>query len=306
MKIVVLDGYTLNPGDLSWEPIEAHGALTVYDRTAPELVRERIGDAEVVFTNKTLLSNELIKDCPNLKYIGVLATGMNVLDVAFAQSLGLVVNNVPDYSSDAVAQLSIALLLELCHHVGDHSLSVKNGDWTKGKDFSYWHFPLIELSGKTLGLVGNGKIAQKTEGIAKALGMNVIKTSKSMGEGCVSLEQVFKTSDVISLHCPLTSETEHLINKDSIALMKDGVMIINTARGPLIHEQDLADALASGKVYGAAVDVVSKEPIEADNPLLNAPGCIITPHIGWAPLEARMRLMNIAASRLETFLNQSL
>lgn len=306
MKIVVLDGYTLNPGDLSWEPIEAHGALTVYDRTTPELVRERIGDAEVVFTNKTLLSNELIKDCPNLKYIGVLATGTNVLDVAFAQSLGLVVNNVPDYSSDAVAQLSIALLLELCHHVGEHSLSVKIGDWTKGKDFSYWHFPLIELSGKTLGLVGNGKIAQKTEGIAKALGMHVIKTSKSMGEGCVSLEQVFKTSDVISLHCPLTAETEHLINKDSIALMKDGVMIINTARGPLIHEQDLADALASGKVYGAAVDVVSKEPIEADNPLLNAPRCIITPHIGWAPLEARMRLMDIAASRLETFLNQSL
>lgn len=306
MKIVVLDGYSLNPGDLSWGPLENLGELTVYDRTPPELVRERIGDAPIIFTNKTLLSRELLKDCPNLKYVGVLATGMNVLDVPYAQSLGLVVNNVPDYSTDAVAQLTIALLLELCHRTGEHSLSVMKGDWNRSPDFCYWHYPLIELAGKTMGLIGVGKIGQRTESIAKALGMKVLKTSRSMGEGCVSLEEVLRGSDVISLHCPLTPETQGMINRETLALMKEGVMLINTARGPLIQEQDLADALKSGKVYGAALDVVSKEPIEAENPLLGAPNCIITPHIGWAPKEARIRLMDIAASRLEGFIKESL
>lgn len=304
-KIVVLDGYALNPGDLTWEALACQGDLTVYDRTPPELVKERILEAEIVFTNKTLLSNELLKSCPKLEYIGILATGMNVLNVDYAKSLGIVVRNVPDYSTDAVAQLTMALLLEICHHVGDHSQSVKNGDWSRSKDFCYWQHPLFELSGKTMGLVGSGKIGQRTEALAKAFGMKVLKTSKSMKEGSVDLETLFRESDVISLHCPLTPETQHLINATSIERMKDGVIILNTARGPLIDEEALADALKRGKVFAAAVDVVSKEPIDESNPLLKAPNCLITPHIAWAPKEARERLMDITAKRLSHYLNQT-
>lgn len=304
-KIVVLDGYALNPGDLTWEALACQGDLTVYDRTPPELVKERILEAEIVFTNKTLLSNELLKSCPKLEYIGILATGMNVLNVDYAKSLGIVVRNVPDYSTDAVAQLTMALLLEICHHVGDHSQSVKNGDWSRSKDFCYWQHPLFELSGKTMGLVGSGKIGQRTEALAKAFGMKVLKTSKSMKEGSVDLETLFRESDVISLHCPLTPETQNLINATSIERMKDGVIILNTARGPLIDEEALADALKRGKVFAAAVDVVSKEPIDEANPLLKAPNCLITPHIAWAPKEARERLMDITAKRLSHYLNQT-
>ena len=311
MKIVILDGYTENPGDLSWEGFEALGDLTVYDRTTDHSqIAVRIGDAEIILTNKTPVSREIMGACPKLKYIGLLATGYNVVDVKAAKEAGITVTNIPTYGTDAVSQYAIALLLELCHHIGEHWDCVKRGDWTKNKDWCFWNHPLIELAGKTMGIIGFGRIGQGTARIAQAMGMKVLAydtyhNPELVSDTCTyaSLDQVFASSDVITLHCPLFPETEGIINKDTISRMKDGVMIINNSRGPLIVEADLRDALNSKKVAGAAVDVVSTEPISMDNPLLDADNCIITPHIAWAPKESRQRLMEIAVKNLEAFLN---
>jgi len=315
MKIVVLDGYTLNPGDISWEGLKKIGDLTVYNRTEYDengkmLIIERVGDAEVVFTNKTPLSRESMDKMPNLKFIGVLATGYNVVDIEAAKEKGIVVTNIPTYGTNSVGQMAIALLLEMCHHVGAHSESVKAGEWENNVDWCYWNYPLIELSGKTMGVIGYGRIGQSTGRIAQALGMNVVAFDSYQNKALecetmkyVDLDTLFTNSDVITLHCPLFESTNGIINKDTIAKMKDGVMIINNSRGPLIIEEDLAEALNSGKVGGAAVDVVSSEPINADNPLLQAKNCIITPHISWAPVESRQRLMDIAVDNLVKFLS---
>lgn len=312
MKIVVLDGYTENPGDLSWNGLEKLGELTVYDRTPANKIVERIGDAEAVYTNKTPITEETIKACSNMKFIGVLATGYNVVNTAAAKEAGIVVSNVPTYGTNAVGQYTIALLLELCHHIGEHSDCVKAGDWTNNQDWCFWNHPLIELAGKTMGIIGFGKIGQRTAQIAQALGMNILaydqfqnRTLESETCRYASLDDVLERSDVICLHCPLFPSTEGIINKDTIARMKDGVMIINDSRGPLIVETDLKEALNSGKVAGAAVDVVSTEPIRMDNPLLSAKNIIITPHIAWAPKESRQRLMNVAVDNLRSFINGS-
>lgn len=314
MEIVVLDGYTLNPGDLTWDGLRNIGDVTIYDRTANDsndisLIIERAKNAEIVFTNKTPLSREALDKMPNLKYIGVLATGYNVVDVEAAKEKGIKVSNIPTYGTDAVSQMAIALLLELCHHAGAHSDSVKKGEWANNADWCYWNYPLIELSGKTMGIIGYGKIGQSTGKIAQALGMNVIafdsyvnKDLESETMKYVDIDTLLTNSDVITLHCPLFDSTKGIINKDTIAKMKDGVMIINNSRGPLIVEEDLAEALNNGKVAGAALDVVSSEPIKADNPLLEAKNCIITPHISWAPVESRQRLMDIAVNNLQKFL----
>ncbi|MBH1939495.1 D-2-hydroxyacid dehydrogenase [Mobilitalea sibirica] len=313
MKIVVLDGYTENPGDLSWDGLAELGDLVVYDRTPEELVIERIGDAEIVYSNKTVISEEILAKCQNIKFIGVLATGYNVIDVKAAKSRGIVVSNIPSYGTDAVAQYTMALLLELCHHIGDHSNCVKKGDWTNSQDFCFWNYPLIELVDKTMGIIGFGKIGQATAKIARAFGMKILTYNPSpidkdqLDDNIeqVSFEELLEGSDVISLHCPLFPETKGIINKETISKMKDRVLIINDSRGPLIVEEDLRDALISGKVAGAAVDVVSTEPIRMDNPLLSAPNIIITPHIAWAPKEARQRLMNIAVENLKAFIQGS-
>lgn len=314
MKIVVLDGYTLNPGDLSWEGLEKLGELTVYDRTSfdrnnESLIIERVGDAQIVFTNKTPLSREALTKMRNLEYIGVLATGYDIVDIKTAKDLGITVTNIPTYGTDSVAQMAIALLLEMCHHVWEHNVAVKNGEWSINPDWCFWKYPLVELAGKTAGIIGYGRIGQKTGEIAQALGMNVVaydsfenKELESSTMKYVKLDELFSKSDVIFLHCPLNDSTKGIINNDTIAKMKDGVMIINNARGPLIVEEDLAEALNSGKVAGAALDVVSTEPIKMDNPLLKAKNCIITPHISWAPKESRQRLMDIAVENLESFL----
>lgn len=308
MKIVVLDGYTENPGDLSWDALEALGELIVYDRTPKELTIERIGDAEAVYTNKTMISKEVLDACFNIKFIGVLATGYNVVDVITAREKGIPVANVPTYGTDAVSQYTIALLLELCHHVGAHADSVKRGAWANNVDWCYWNYPLIELAGKTMGIIGYGRIGQGTGRIAQALGMKVLvyspdKNSSLESDTCkyVDFDELIENSDVITLHCPLFPATQGIINKDTIARMKNGVMIINDSRGPLIVEEDLRDALNSGKVAGAAVDVVSTEPIKEDNPLLSAKNIIITPHIAWAPKESRQRLMDVAVNNLKAF-----
>ena len=309
MKIVVLDGYTENPGDLSWEGLEALGTLTVYDRTPGDKVIERIADAQAVYTNKTPITGETIEKCANMKFIGVLATGYNVIDIKAARSANVVVSNIPSYGTDAVAQYAVALLLELCHHIGEHSDCVKAGEWSRSRDWCFWKHPLVELAGKTFGVIGFGRIGQRTAKIAEALGMKIVAyderpVKELEGENFryVSLDELLSMSDVISLHCPLFPTTEGIINKDTIAKMKDGVKIINTSRGPLIVEQDLRQALDSGKVSGAAVDVVSEEPIREDNPLLGAKNSIITPHIAWAPRESRQRLMDIAVSNLKAFM----
>lgn len=308
MKIVVLDGYAGNPGDLSWEALEALGEVTVYDRTAADQIVTRAAGAQAVLTNKAPLTEATLSQLPDLKYIGVLATGYNIVDVQAARARGITVTNVPDYSTAAVAQLTFALLLELCHRAGDHSRSVHEGRWTSNPDFTYWLYPLRELGGKTMGIVGYGRIGQKVAKIALAMGMQVLVHSNRpapQGDGVrsVGLEELFAQSDVISLHCPLTDATRGLINRDTIAQMRDGALLINTSRGPVVDEQALRDALDSGKLGGVAVDVVSAEPIRAENPLLGAPNCIITPHFGWAPFEARVRLMDIAVDNLRQFLS---
>ena len=307
MEIVVLDGYTENPGDLSWEGLEQLGDLTVYDRSSQDQVVERIGNAEIVLVNKVQLTKEIMAHTTNLKYIGVLATGYNVVDVEAAKAKGITVTNIPTYGTDGVAQYAIALLLELCHRIGEHSTTVFAGDWTTNADWCYWNSPQMELAGKTIGIIGYGRIGQKVGAIAAALGMTVIANDRShteeivAGAKMVDLDQLFSESDVISLHCPLFPETEGLINKETIAKMKDGVYIVNDSRGQLINEADLRDALNSGKVGGAAVDVVSTEPIKQDNPLLEAKNMIITPHMAWASREARARLMAIAVENVEKF-----
>jgi glycerate dehydrogenase len=311
MKIVVLDGYTENPGDLSWSGFEELGELTVYDRTPVETIIERIGDAEAVIINKTPISAEVLNACPGIRYVGVLATGYNVVDVKAAKEKGVTVTNIPAYGTASVAQFAFALLLEICHHVAHHSNAVYEGRWENNADWCFWDYPLIELSGKTAGIIGFGKIGQATGAIAKAMNMRVLAYGGQESESgraiadYVKLDELLASSDVIFLHCPLFPETEGIINKDTIAKMKDGVILINNSRGPLIVEQDLADALNTGKVYAAGLDVVSSEPIRGDNPLLNAKNCLITPHISWAPKESRERLMNMATENLRAFLEKT-
>lgn len=311
MKIVVLDGYTLNPGDLDWEGIKQYGKLDVFDRTDfnTDAILKNIGDADIVYTNKTPISKTVIENSPNLKYIGVLATGYNVVDVTSAKKHNIITTNVPSYSTTSVAQFTMALLLEMCHHVGEHNNAVHNGNWSKSPDFCFWNYPLIELAGKTMGIIGFGNIGQATAKMAQVFGLNIVVYSRTIkpeleSETCkfVTLDELFNTSDIISLHCPLFKETEGIINKNNIAKMKDSVMIINTSRGPLIVEEDLKEALETGKVSNAAVDVLSAEPMSPKNPLLNAKNCIITPHIAWAPFEARTRLLNTTIKNLKAFL----
>lgn len=309
MKIVVLDGYTENPGDLSWKDLEALGETTIYDRTPVELVEKRIGDAEIVITNKTPIDKEIFEKCQNIKYVGVLATGYNVVDVNTAAEKGIPVCNIPTYGTTAVAQMVFALLLEICHHVGTHSEAVKMGEWSNNVDWCFWKYPLIELAGKTMGIVGFGRIGKAVGRLAKAFGMNVLAYDEYENEegkaiaDYVTLDELYTKSDVISLHCPLFPATTGMICKESIAKMKDGVILINTSRGPLINEADLAEALQSKKVYAAGCDVVSTEPIKADNPLLGCYNSILTPHIAWAPKESRQRLMDIAVDNVRNFLN---
>ena len=311
MKIVVLDGYTENPGDLSWDELSALGELTVYDRTSltdEDEIIARIGDAEMVYTNKTPITRKVIDACPSMKFISLLATGYNVVDYVYAKEKGIPVTNVPTYGTASVSQFSIALLLEVCHHIGHHDASVHAGNWANCIDWCYWDYPLIELEGKTIGIIGFGRIGQAEGRVAKALGMNVIAYDhypndfgREIAE-YVDLDTLLARADVITLHCNLTPENTGLINKDTIAKMKDGVILINNARGQLIDEQDVADALNSGKIAAAGLDVVYTEPIRADNPLLKAKNCIITPHISWAPKESRQRIMDCAVANAKAYL----
>ena len=309
MKIVVLDGYTENPGDLSWEGFWQFGEVTVYDRTEEEEIINRIGDAQAVITNKTPITRETLNACPDIQYIGVLATGYNVVDTDAAKERGIPVCNIPTYGTAAVGQFAIALLLEICHHIGHHDKAVHDGRWQNCPDWCFWDYPLIELTGKTMGIIGFGRIGRATGRIAKAMGMKVIACDEypsPEGEELgtyVGLTELLEQSDVIALHCPLTPENTGLVCRETIEKMKDGVIIINNSRGPLINEADLAQALNSGKVYAAGLDVVSAEPIRDDNPLLKAKNCFITPHISWAPKESRQRLMNIAVDNLKAFLS---
>lgn len=304
MKIVILDGQALNPGDLGWSGFEALGETVVYERTPADEIVSRIKAADAVLTNKTPISRETIAACPGLKYIGVLATGYNVVDTGAAKERGIPVCNIPSYGTAAVGQFAIAMLLEICNHVAHHSDEVHAGRWSESDDWCFWDYPLIELADKTMGVVGFGRIGRRTGEIAKALGMRVlaydahpVKEGEAIGT-YVDLDMLLKESDVISLHCPLFPETRGMINAASIAKMKDGVILLNNSRGPLIVEQDLADALNSGKVYFAGLDVVAEEPIRPDNPLLNAKNCLITPHISWASKESRGRLMDTAVENL--------
>ena len=310
MKIVILDGYTENPGDMSWEALEGFGELTVYDRTPyddAEIAR-RIGDAEIVLTNKCPIRRAVLDACPSIRYISVLATGYNIVDVGCAREKGIPVSNVPTYGTAAVGQFAIALLLEICHHVAHHSEAVHQGRWETNPDWCFWDYPLIELAGKTMGIIGFGRIGQTTGRIAKAMGMKILASGSRETEAgraiadYVPLDELLARSDVVVLHCPLFPSTQGIINRETIAKMKDGVILINNSRGPLIVEQDLADALNSGKVYAAGLDVVSTEPIRGDNPLLKAKNCFITPHISWAPKESRERIMSITAGNLRAFL----
>ena len=305
MKIVVLDGHTENPGDLSWAELEKLGELTVYDFSEPAEAAERMADAEIVLTNKTVITREMIESHPHLRMIGVLATGFNVVDTVAAAERHIPVCNVPSYATDAVAQYTFALLLELCHRVGAHNQAVQEGRWTQGREFCFWDYPQIELSGKTMGLIGYGRIGKAVERIARAFDMTVLHTTPSGREGSVSLDEVLRQSDVISLHCPLTKENRHLISHETIAKMKPGVLLINTGRGPLVDEATLREALLNGHVAGAAMDVTEQEPIPADSPLLGLDNCLITPHIAWAAKEARQRLMNTVVENVRAFLQGS-
>lgn len=301
MKIVILDGSGANPGDLSWQPIADLGELTVYDYTAPEDTVAHIADSEIVLTNKTVISEQVLAVCPQVKYVGILATGYNVVDLAACRARGIPVCNVPAYSTSAVAQHVFALLLELTNHVGLHDAAVQQGRWITNQGFCFWDRPLRELEGLTMGIVGYGQIGQKTAEIARAFGMKVLACASRPREGLVSLEQVLPESDILSLHCPLTKENAGMIDAASIAKMKPGAILINTARGGLLNEKDVRAALESGRLGAVAVDVVSAEPMAADNPLLGAPNCIITPHIAWAPAETRMRLIGIAADNMRSW-----
>jgi glycerate dehydrogenase len=310
MKLVVLDGHTLNPGDLSWDGLKHFGDLEVHERTSAADILERCKGAEIVFTNKTPLREDVLAQLPDLKYIGVLATGYNVVDVDFARTLGIKVANVPGYGTASVVQLTFSLLFELCLHVQRHSDSVFNGDWVSSADFCYWNYPLIELESKTLGIIGFGSIGQKVADVASALGMNVLAYSRTQTDQShrknfkwTSLDELLRVSDVVSIHCPLFPETQNLINKDTLRLMKKSAFFLNTSRGPIVNEQDLADALNAGLIAGAGLDVLSVEPPASNNPLLSAKNCLITPHIAWATKEARARLMAIVEQNLAAYLD---
>lgn len=309
MKISVIDGYTENPGDLSWDGLRALGDVVIYDHSTKdeaEIIR-RVGDAEIVVANKSPISRRVLDACPNVKYITVQATGYDPINYVYAREKGIPVSNVPTYGTASVAQFAIALLLEICGHAAHHSDAVHAGRWAECGEWTFWDYPMIELAGKTMGIIGFGRIGQNVGRIAKALGMNVIAFNRSRSaEGAeiaeyVELDGLLCRADVVSLHCPLFPETRGIINRETISKMKDGVIIINNSRGPLVVEQDLADALNSGKVYAAGLDVVSSEPISADNPLLKAKNCLITPHISWAPRESRQRIMDCTVENIRAF-----
>ena len=309
MKIVILDGHAVNPGDLSWDFLKQFGDVTVYERTPVDEVAGRIGDAEIALINKSPITAEVLEACPNLKLICVLATGYNVVDCAAAKARKIPVCNVPDYVTAAVAQFTFALLLDLCHKVAHHAQTVREGKWCECPDFCYWDTPQMELAGKTLGIIGFGRIGRAVGKIANAFGMKVIAYNRSQCEegkaigSYVNLEELLETADIISLHCPLTAENTGMINADAINKMKDGAILINTARGPLVDEAALAAALRSGKLRGAACDVISAEPMAADNPLKDAPNCIVTPHMAWAPIESRMRIQDCTQRSIQAFLD---
>lgn len=310
MKIVVLDGYTLNPGDLSWKEMEALGELIVYDRTNPLQIVERAKEADIVLTNKVPLSAQTINQLASLKYIGVLATGYNIIDVTAARARNIPVCNVPGYSTASVAQLTFALLLELTHHVQRHSDAVMKGKWSASPDFCFWDYPLMELDGKTIGIIGFGTIGQKVADIASAFGMHIIANSRTETNQqhrknfkWAGVQELLQQADVISIHCPLTPETKGLINKESLQLMKPSAFLLNTSRGPIVIDEDLADALNNDIIAGAGIDVLSTEPPSLSNPLLKAKNCMITPHIAWATKEARTRMMNITLANLSAFFN---
>jgi glycerate dehydrogenase len=310
MKIVVLDGYTLNPGDLSWDKLFNLGEVVLHDRTPADKIKERSLEADVLITNKTPLTEETINELPQLKYVGVLATGYNIVDTSAAKRRNIIVTNVPSYSTMSVAQLTFALLLELCHHVQKHSDSVMEGKWAESVDFCNWDFPLIELSGKTLGIIGFGNIGKKVADIATVFGMNIIAASRHETDQSerknfrwAEINEVLAQADIVSIHCPLLPETKGLINADSLKRMKRSAFLLNTSRGPVVVEPDLADALNNGIIACAAIDVLSIEPPLKDNPLFKAKNCLITPHIAWATKEARGRLMDIAVNNLAAFIN---
>ena len=310
MKLTVIDGYTMNPGDLSWEQYEKFGELRVFDHYTgdEEEVIRRICDAEIVIANKSKVTRRVIDACPNIRFIAVQATGYDPIDYVYAREKGIPVSNVPAYGTDSVAQFAIALLLEICGHAGHHDQAVHQGKWAACGDWCFWDYPMIELSGKTMGIIGFGRIGQAVGRIASALGMKVLAYNRSRSESgakiaqYVELDELLERADVISLHCPAFPETVGIINRDTIAKMKDGVILINNSRGALVVEQDLAEALNSGKVAAAALDVVSSEPIREDNPLLRAKNCLITPHISWAPKESRQRIMDCTEENIRCFL----
>jgi len=303
MRIVILDGLTTNPGDVSWEPLERLGSLTVFDRTAPGDVVARAADADAILTNKAIVGREQIAALPQLKYVGVLATGFNIVDVAAARERGIPVCNVPEYSTPNVVQAAWALILELANRVGHHDRTVHEGHWVACHDFCYWHGELVELAGRTLGIVGHGRIGRGVATVGRAFGMRVIHHRRQGGgdPACVDLDTLFRESDVVSLHCPLTPETKGLVDARRLAMMKTTAFLVNTARGPLVDEAALAAALNAGQIAGAAVDVLSVEPPPASNPLLTAKNCVITPHVAWATRDARRRLIDVTAANLAAF-----
>lgn len=312
MKIVVLDGFTLNPGDLSWDALKKMGNVIIYDRTEKDKVLERSSGAEILFTNKTPIDEETIRNLPQLKYIGVLATGYNIVDVKAAKEKGIVVTNIPGYGTESVVQMTFALLLELCQHVQKHSDAVMEGKWACAADWCFWDYPLVELAGKTMGIIGFGNIGRKVGEVARAFGMNILASNKDL-EGTLpenhrwaTIPELLEQSDVVSIHCPLFPETKGLINTESLKKMKSSAFLINTSRGPIIVDEDLANALNEGQIAGAGLDVLSMEPPKADNPLFKAKNCLITPHISWATKEARSRLMDMAMNNLDVFLQGQL
>lgn len=300
MNIVVLDGYTLNPGDLSWDALRELGSCEIYDRSAPDEIVPRSTSAEIVLTNKVKLNGEYMSSVPTLKYIGVTATGYNIVDVAAARERKVIVTNVPTYGTQSVAQMTFALLLELTQHVGHHAQTVREGRWTRSPDFCYWDYPLIELDGLTLGIIGFGRIGKMVGQLAEAFGMKVLTYSRK--QPVAEMETLFRRSDIISLHCPLTPQTEHLVNEKRLAWMKPTAFLLNTSRGPLIDESALAKALNEGRIAGAGLDVLAVEPPTADNPLLRAKNCLITPHIAWATRAARSRLMEAVVENVRAYL----
>lgn len=308
MKIVILDGHAVNPGDLSWDFLKEFGEVTVYERTQLEEVAQRIADAEIVLTNKSPINEEILNACPNIKLVCVLATGYNVVDCEATKKRGIPVCNVPDYGTAAVAQFTFALLLDLCHKVAHHAQTVREGKWCECPDFCYWETPQMELAGKTMGIIGFGRIGRAVGTIAKAFGMNVIAYNRSQCEEgkaigtYVSLDELLATADIISLHCPLTQENTGMIGAEALAKMKDSAILINTARGPLVDEAAVTRALESGKLRGFACDVISAEPMKADNPLKTSPNCIVTPHMAWAPIESRMRIQECTMRSIRAFL----